>query len=231
MRKPFKVAILLSAMILVASTVIVSNLISKAQPYKLAGANMAGALNSKTRPDKPTIEPSQVEQAVGNTDGCVTCAGKETTTTPPSGFGKTTIADTSLENAQAEVNFKIRIPSYLPTPTKQKVQLVKDLHNDGKVMASIILSYDVPSADVKLPTGEIHKGGFSIFQIPGEGPKKTLFPTTDVQIDGVTGRVQAPKDVGLVPIQVFWTKDGICYNVVGDGLSQEELIKIARSLK
>jgi len=231
MRRSLRTIILFTTMILIAGSIIASVLIDRTQPIKLAHNSTNSALLDKIQPDN---SPDELRQAAPMNDvgeNCETCAGKETTTTPPLGFGKTTIVDTTLEKAQAEVGFKIRKPSYLPFLSKQRVQLVKDHLNDGKVMASVILIYDVPSADIKLPDDAVHKGGFAVYQIPGDGPKETLFPTTDIEIDGVTGRIQAPQGVGITPIQVFWAKNGVYYNVVGEGLSKEELVKIARSLK
>jgi len=231
MRKSHKVAIILSTMVLLIGAIFASALIGGTKSGKLSGVSIASALVGKVQPDKLKVEPGQEAQIKDNANNCEDCDGKETTATPPPGYGKTTVMDTTLEEAQAETSFKIRKPSYLPSDAREKVQLVKDRLGDGKVMTSVILNYNVPSADRKFPTGEVHKGGFAVFQIPGEGPQQTLFPTTDIEIDGVTGKVQAPQGVGITPIQVFWTKDGVYYNVVGEGLSKEELIKIARSLK
>lgn len=188
----------------------------------LAGTSTVSAHFSKTQADKPTVKESQAQDSAGD---CETCDGKETTTTMPPGF---TVPDSSLEKAQAEVKFKLRTPSYMMSGAKQAVGVIKQHDDSGKVIGTgVVLRYDISGTS----TDKLHRGGLVVLQIPGEGPKETFFPTSDIEIDGVMGKVQAPKGVGKAPIQIFWTKDGIYYNVFGEGLSEEELIKIARSLR
>lgn len=119
----------------------------------------------------------------------------------------------TLAEAQKTLKYRMLSPQYMPPGYSFKeAEGIRDSNNKA-VDDYINLYYQRQGNDV-----------FILMQ-------RVLGDDSELYNDGETVDINGETGVWMKPNSLAWKKAGVVYNLVGNGLSQEESIKIARSVK